>query len=81
MPRSRYDDTDDELPEGVYHDDEWPTIPCRYCRAEIAEEADYCPKCGNYQSAEDSPREPRSYFIWIVMALALGCAALWAIGK
>lgn len=71
---------DDDLPDGVYHDEEWPTIPCRYCRTEISEDSDFCPKCGNWQSAEDAPSEPRSWFFWIGMALALGCAALWAFG-
>ena len=57
---------DDDLPEGVYHDDEWPTVPCPYCRAEIAEESEQCPRCHNYLSREDSPREPKTHF-WIVM--------------
>jgi hypothetical protein len=78
MPR--YDD-DDDLPDGVYHDDEWRTVPCRYCRAEIAEDSDRCPKCGNWQSAEDAPTEPKSWFVWLGLALALACAALWAAGR
>jgi hypothetical protein len=78
MPR--YDE-DDDLPDGVYHDDEWQTVTCRYCRAEIAEGAEQCPKCGNFQSSEDAPAEPRSKFVIFVMVLALACAALWAAGR
>ena len=78
MPR--YDD-DDELPDGVYHDDEWRTVPCRYCREEIAEGAEQCPKCGQYQSAEDAPTDRKSLFVWIGLALALACAIMWMIGK
>ncbi|QEL13839.1 hypothetical protein [Limnoglobus roseus] len=78
MPR--YDE-DDDLPDGVYHDDEWQTVPCRYCRAEIAEGTEQCPKCGNYQSGEDAPPERRSWFIIVVMLLALACALFWAVGN
>ncbi len=72
-------DSDDELPDGVYHDDEWQTVPCKYCRAEIAEESEQCPRCGSYQSAEDAPRTERSYFWLIMMILAAICVAFWAI--
>lgn len=78
MPRH---DEDDDLPDGVYHDDEWQTVPCRYCRAEIAEGVDPCPKCGNFQSAEDAPAEPKSWFIIVCLILAMGCAIAWAVGK
>lgn len=78
MPR---DDEDDELPEGVYHDDEWPTVPCRYCRAEIAEGAEQCPQCGQFQSGEDAPPERRSWFVVVMLLLALACALYWAAGS
>ena len=79
MQRDIMRDSDDELPDGVYRDDEWQTVPCRYCRAEIAEESEQCPRCGNYQSAEDAPRSERSYFWLIMMILAAICVAFWAI--
>jgi predicted nucleic acid-binding Zn ribbon protein len=75
MPRTH--DNDDDLPEGVYHDDDWPTIRCPYCREEIAEESVQCPKCGEYLSREDMPSEPKSRF-WIgMMAIAILCAIIW----
>lgn len=80
MPRRRDDEeSDDEfdLPDGVYHDDELPTVPCPHCRAEMLEELERCPRCGNYRSREDALAERRSWFFWAMMAAALGCAAWW----
>jgi RNA polymerase subunit RPABC4/transcription elongation factor Spt4 len=77
----RYDRDDDDLPEGVYHDDEWQTVPCKYCRAEMAEGVEQCPKCGEFQSAEDAPMQSRSWFIIVCMIFALLCALFWAIGN
>lgn len=83
MPRRRDADSDDEfdLPEGVYHDedDDPPTVPCPYCRAELAEDAVRCPRCENYISREDRPAERRGWFFWVMMAAAVGCAAWWLI--
>jgi hypothetical protein len=67
------DDDDDDLPDGVYHDDEIPTVPCPYCRRQILEDADRCPHCENYLSAEDAPPTPKS--TWMVIGL-LVCLAL-----
>ena len=69
-------DFDDELPDGVYHDDEWPTIPCPWCREEIAEESQQCPKCERYLSKEDAPSSPKSWFWIVLMAAAILCALL-----
>jgi hypothetical protein len=87
MPRrTRDDDPDDwdedELPEGVYYDDEIPTVPCPYCKAEISEEAQWCPRCENYLSSEDAPPSARRWspFLIVVMVLALGAALWWVLG-
>ena len=41
-----YDPDDPETyPAGLYTDDERSVVPCPYCRAEIDEEAEQCPKC------------------------------------
>ncbi len=71
-------DEDDELPDGVYHDDEPATEPCPYCRREVIEGVDRCPYCENYLSAEDAPpRANRTAFWLVMMALALFAAVLW----
>ena len=70
----------DELPEGVYHDDEFPTAECPYCRREIAEGAQWCPHCENHLSREDAPPAKRTWFWIVMMLLALAGAALWVLG-
>lgn len=81
-PDSDYDPDDPETyPEGVYvHGDERPVVPCPYCRAEIDEESEQCPKCGTFISDEDAPREPRSAVWAVLMVLALGGALFMAVG-
>lgn len=79
MPRHAADD-DDDLPDGVYHDDELATVACPYCRRQILEDADRCPYCENYISADDRPAAPKSN-VWVVlMVLALLAAAFWVFG-
>ncbi len=72
MSRTRHaddddDDDDEELPEGVYHDDELPTVSCPYCKADILEEAQYCPRCENYLSREDAPPAGKPLWIWVLL--------------
>jgi uncharacterized paraquat-inducible protein A len=74
---SRRDDDCDDLPDGVYHDDDMATVPCPYCRREILEDAERCPYCEHYITAEDAPPQQRSLFMVIVMILALLAAAFW----
>lgn len=89
MPRYRDQDEDDdewdddELPDGVYAEDEddgEPTVPCPYCKHEVLETAQYCPRCENYISKEDAPREPKSGFWIVMMLLALIAALAWVMG-
>jgi hypothetical protein len=64
----RYDD-DDELDDddegydvdedGGDDDDDDVTIPCPYCRRQIHEDAERCPYCEQYISAEDAPSQPK----------------------
>ena len=62
-----YDEDEDELPDGVYHDDELPTVPCPYCQADVLEEAQYCPRCENYLSKEDAPAASKPLWIWVLL--------------
>jgi predicted nucleic acid-binding Zn ribbon protein len=53
-------------------DDEPATVPCRYCRRDISEDAEMCPHCGNYLSEEDAPRRvPRWLIAGIVLAVLI----------
>jgi predicted nucleic acid-binding Zn ribbon protein len=71
--RTTYDDDD------LDDEDEEPTQPCPYCRAEIHEDAQQCPRCGRYISDEDAPsRKP-----WWVIVGALICLYVvfrWIVG-
>lgn len=52
-------------------DDEEPTLPCPYCRAEIHEDAQRCSHCGEYISEEDIRPTARKPWWIIVGALAV----------
>ena len=75
----RHDDEDDDdeyLPDGVYHDDEPPLIPCPYCREPVPEEAQFCGRCENYISKEDSPADRKPLWVWVCLIAALGISLL-----
>jgi predicted nucleic acid-binding Zn ribbon protein len=75
-----YDPDDPETyPAGLYVDNSPDTIPCPYCKAEIIEDAEQCPRCGRYLSDEDAPRQRGGTWI-ILMILALLAAAILIAG-
>jgi hypothetical protein len=67
MPRWADTEPDRDDEDADLHDDEEePTIPCPYCRREIHEDAERCPYCEHYISAEDAPvRKPW----WLVLGV------------
>ena len=71
------EDFDDELPDGVYHDDAPAMIACPYCREPVYEEAQYCPRCENYISAEGR-RDGKPLWVWVCLILALLAALFMA---
>ena len=78
-----YDPDDpDTYPDGVYaHGDERAVVPCPYCRAEIDEESEQCPKCGTFISGEDAPTEPPSRAFAVLLVLALVAAVFLAVTR
>ena len=70
-------DDEDELPDGVYYDDEEPEIDCPYCGASILEDTPYCPRCERYLSREDAPRSSKPLWIWVCLIAALA-GMIWA---
>ena len=70
------DDTD-TYPEGLHEDPELPTVPCPYCRAEILEDSEQCPRCGKYISREDAPPQSRSGVWMVLVILALVAVVMW----
>lgn len=78
-----YDPDDpDTYPDGVYvHGDERSVVPCPYCRAEIDEESEQCPKCGTFISDEDAPTAPPSRTFAVLLVLALVAAVFLAVTR
>jgi hypothetical protein len=64
MSRASHIDEDDG-----YRDDEIPTVPCPYCKAEILEDSERCPRCENYLSAEDTATSGKPLWIWVLLIL------------
>ncbi len=65
------DDERDDAPEPDEADrnDDPAEVACPYCKREIPEEAEQCPYCGCYVSAEDAPQKGRPW--WWLVALVL----------
>jgi predicted nucleic acid-binding Zn ribbon protein len=75
------DDWDEDLDADYGDDDEEPTVPCPYCRAEIHEDAQRCPQCGEYISEEDIRPAARKPWWIIVGALAvMYLVCRWTLG-
>ena len=72
------DDDDDIDPEGPDESEmdssENPDLDvCPHCRKLIYEEAERCPHCGHYISAENRPLSPKA---WIIIGLIAAVMAL-----
>ena len=69
-------DNDPEDEDG----DEDVTVPCPYCGKQIHEEAERCPYCENYISAEDAPPARKPWWIIIGALLCLYAVYRWIVG-
>ncbi len=69
--RFESDDEDEDLPHGVYHEDTPALVACPYCREAVYEEAQYCPRCENFISAEDRNGNAKPVWVWVCLILAL----------
>lgn len=82
--RNWSDESDDDWSGGYADDygdeDDEPTIPCPYCGREIHEEAERCPECGTYISAEDSPPPRKPWWIVVGTLLVLYIVYRWIAG-
>lgn len=55
------------------------TMPCPHCRAEIYDESEQCPSCGQYITIDTSPFNSapawvRVLFVLIILAIVLSLA-------
>ena len=67
------DELDDDWDEG---EDESDVVPCPECGAEVYEDAEQCPACGQYIVHGTSPWRGRPRW-WILLGLAGIAAVLW----
>ncbi|QDU18232.1 zinc-ribbon domain-containing protein [Urbifossiella limnaea] len=75
-----YGDDGDDGGDDDDGDDDAETVPCPHCGADVYEDAEQCPRCGKYLSAEDAaPSRPRGW-VAVVMVLALVAAVIWVFG-
>jgi hypothetical protein len=73
-------DDDDYAGFDTSSDDDDTTIPCPHCGAEIYDDAERCPECGEYLSHENAPTTSNKPW-WIVIGVlfCLAIVILWAI--
>jgi hypothetical protein len=74
------DSADEDIEEDLTDDDEEPTVPCPHCRREILEDLPRCPYCERDISQEDAPPQPKSWFIFVGVALCLYVVYRWIVG-
>jgi hypothetical protein len=76
MPWSDDDLDEREFPDEDYDDadDESPTRECPRCGADVYEDAEQCPLCSTWLTADTSPWSGRAWW-WVALGL-LGVFAL-----
>lgn len=60
--------------------DDDPTMPCPHCQEPIFDEAERCPHCGKYISAEDAPPSRKAWWIILGAIFCLFAVYLWIRG-
>jgi hypothetical protein len=50
---------------------EHDSFPCPYCKAEVFENADICPKCGSFVSFDDLQQNPSQQPKWVLVTVIL----------
>jgi uncharacterized paraquat-inducible protein A len=79
------DDAEEELEEREYPDpadSNWDqdTTSCPYCKAEIYDQAERCPRCGKYISDETAPAR-RPWWIIIGAVAVVVIVIGWILGR
>lgn len=73
------DDLDDVGDDFDSDDDSDVTIACRYCGADMYDDAEQCPHCGQYLSTEDAPHQGKPWWIVVVVVLCLVSMLWWIV--
>jgi uncharacterized paraquat-inducible protein A len=68
---------DDEEPDEPDDDEDDDTIPCPYCKKPVHEDAQRCPHCESYISAEDAPPTRKPWWIVVGAVAVLAVVYMW----
>jgi rRNA maturation protein Nop10 len=74
-------DDDDYAGFDTSADDEDATIPCPHCGADVYDDAEQCPACGQYLLDADAPAAGRPWWIVIGVAICLLIVIAWALSR
>ena len=79
-----FEEPDDELNDWEYPDEDdgddlSETRPCRYCGADVYEDAEQCPVCGQYLPADARNLWTGRSAWWILLGLLGMGALLWVL--
>lgn len=72
-----FDDDDDDDDSEVYEESveansqDLQTLPCPYCKADVYEGADVCPKCGSFVTFDDLSEASSTKSKWFMVAAIL----------
>ncbi|HEV2295653.1 MAG TPA: hypothetical protein VGR35_17530 [Tepidisphaeraceae bacterium] len=81
----RDDDDDDSVDEDPLESDQDPNdaddvgdfVPCPFCSRPVHEDADICPRCGNFIGSADAPPRRVPTLVWVGLILAGLCVLTW----
>jgi predicted nucleic acid-binding Zn ribbon protein len=51
------------------------TVPCPHCGADVFDEADICPRCGNFMLQDEVKRSRRPRSLWLLVGVIV-CLAV-----
>jgi hypothetical protein len=71
------DDWEEENEEFDSGEEEDDTVPCPNCRREIYEEAERCPYCGNYITAEEPGSSVKPWWFVVGFLLCMAIVLMW----
>lgn len=77
-----FNNREDPDPDDMDDSDDPEVVDCPYCGQPISEEAERCPFCENYISAEDSPRKTKWWILGGAILLVIATLMwLWISGS
>lgn len=62
-------------------DDTDETFPCPHCGKSVYEDAEWCPHCDQYLSAEEQAANRKPLWMWIIVALLIASLAWVALAQ